>query len=192
MPDLSKKDLQGLPPKALLRIREEVNGILADAGLGDGGLDAEDVAIADAGTLFDADNVEDALAEVKAIADSGVGLVARTVTIGHAALTSEVNGEAMAINIGAVLPENALVLAHAITDITPFSGGSVSECVLDVGGTDVDGIVNALELITDAPTEAELAAARGILPQGYYSEQQLVATITPDPGHRPTDPPAVR
>jgi hypothetical protein len=107
----------------------------------------------------------------------------RTVTIGHANLTDAVNGEAQAINLQTALPPNAMVFAHALTDITPFSGGSVSACKLDVGGTDADAIVNALELIADAPTEAELIAAAGLLPQGQYSAQQLTATFTPDAGH---------
>lgn len=107
----------------------------------------------------------------------------RTVTIGHADLTDAVNGHAQSVNIETALPTNAMVFAHALTDITPFSGGSVSECKIDVGGTDADAIVNALELITDAPTEAELIAAAGLLPQGQYSAQQLTATFTPDAEH---------
>jgi len=107
----------------------------------------------------------------------------RSVTVGHADLTEAVNGTAQVIDIGVDLPANAVVLGHSVVVATPFSGGSVSACVLDVGGTDADAIVKDLELITDQPTEAERIAAAGIKPQGGYSAQQLVATFTPDGGH---------
>ncbi len=144
---------------------------------------AATVGIADAGTLYTATDVEAALAEVKTIADAGVGAVKRTVTITHADLTDAVAGEAQAIDLGAILPTNANVFAHSLVLATPFSGGSVSSCLVDVGGTDADAIVNALECITDQPTEAEVNAAGGIKPQGAYSAQQLVVTFTPDGGH---------
>jgi hypothetical protein len=120
-------------------------------------------------------------------ASTAGALQKRTVTVGHATLTDAVAGEAQAINIGAVLPANAVVIAREVALATPFSGGGVSSCLLDVGGTDVDAIVNALELITDAPTESEVNAAGGIKPQGGYSAQQLVATFTPDGGHTLAD-----
>ncbi len=120
--------------------------------------------------------------DVQAKIDAGLTASKKTVTVGHADLTDAVAGEAQVINIGTALPANAVILGHALTAITPFSGGGVAACVLDVGGTDDDAIVKDLELITDAPTEAEMQAAVGLLPQGPYSAQQLVATFTPDGG----------
>lgn len=146
-------------------------------------ISAADVGVVDAGSLLTATNVEAALAENRTLINAGMQCSKRTVTVGHADLTDAVNGHAQVVNIGAVLPTNAVVFACAPTGITPFSGGSVSECKLDVGGTDADAIINALELITDAPTEAEINAAGGLLPQGAYSAQQLTATFTPDAGH---------
>ncbi len=107
--------------------------------------------------------------------------VTRTIT--HADLTAAVNGLAQAVDVGVDLPTGAVVLGRSIVSNVAFSGGSASACVLDVGGTDDDAIVSNLELITDAPTAAELLAAVGILPIGAYSAQQIVATFTPDGAH---------
>ncbi len=161
-----------------------VAATLSATTLGNG---ASDIGVHDAATLYTATDVEAALAEVKLLADAAIGIQKRTLTIGHADLTEAVAGTPMAINLGAALPANAIVFANAITAVTGFAGGAVSACKMDVGGTDVDGIVKQLELITDAPTEAEKAAAVGILPQGRYSSQQLVVTVTPDGGNALAD-----
>lgn len=121
--------------------------------------------------------------DVQTALAAGLALHSRAVTIGHADLTDAVNGHAQVIDIGAALPASAVVLAHEISGVTGFAGGSVSACVLEVGGTDADAILDSLEMITDAPTAAELKTAVGLKPQGGYSEQQLTATFTPDGGH---------
>lgn len=144
---------------------------------------ASTVGVEDAGGLYTATNVETALAEVKAIADAAIGLQKRTVTVTHATLTDDVDGEAQTVNVGAVLPANAIILASEVTIATPFSGGGVSAVKMDLGGTDIDAIIKQLELVTDQPTETERQAAVGIKPQGTYSAQQLVATFTSDGGH---------
>ncbi len=137
----------------------------------------------DTGGLYTATTVAGQLQEVKAIADAAIALQKRTVTVGHADLTDADNGDSQTINVGAVLPANAVLLAHSVVVTTPFSGGTVSALKMDLGGTDIDGILAQLELITDAPTAAEKTAALGILPQGSYSAQQLVATFDPDAGN---------
>lgn len=118
----------------------------------------------------------------QATADAGIGVVKRTVTIGHADLTDAVAGEAQVINIGAVLPANAVVLAHEVNVATLFSGGSVSAVKLDVGGTDADAIVSQMDLFTGAATGA-LSPRTGVHAQGKFSAEQLIATFTPDGGH---------
>lgn len=108
----------------------------------------------------------------------------RELTIGHADLTSVVNGESMAFNIGSVLPAGAVVLGHSITGVTGFSGGAVSALLLDIGvAGSLESIVKDLELITDAPTASELEAAVGLRRQDEYGAVQLVATFDPDAGN---------
>ncbi len=133
--------------------------------------------------------VSAALASAKAAGEvtraslgAGAPLAKRTVTIGHADLTSAVNGEAQAINVGDVLPANAVVIAHEVNVATLFSGGSASAVVLDLGGTDVDAIVSDLNVFTGSTTGA-LSPRTGVHAQGKFSGEQLVATFTPDAGH---------
>lgn len=106
----------------------------------------------------------------------------RTVTIGHADLTDAVNGEAQAINIGAVLPANARIIGRELTGLTEFSGGSVSAVTLSIGGTDADGIVAAQDVFTGAGVVAKQGTS-GVNPNGNLGGQQLRATFTPDAGH---------
>ena len=109
-------------------------------------------------------------------------LQSRTVTVGHADLTEAVAGTPQVVNVGDVLPTGAVVLGHSVVSGVAFSGGGVTACVLDLGGTADSAILSNLELITDAPTAAELKPAVGLLPVGSYSAEQLVATFTPDGG----------
>lgn len=106
----------------------------------------------------------------------------RTVTIGHADLTDAVNGEAQAINVGAVLPANAVVLAHEVNIATLFSGGGATAVKMDLGGTDADAILSQLDVFTGAATGA-LSPGTGVHPQGKFGAEQLKATFTPDAGH---------
>ncbi len=141
------------------------------------------IGIADVATVFTATTVEAALAEVKTLVDAGVALAKKSVHITHATFTDDVDGEVQTVNIDTALPANAVVLGHSIVVATPFTGGSVSSVLLDIGGTDIDAITAALELVTDQPTATEKKAAIGVMPQGAMSAQQLVATFTPDVGH---------
>jgi ureidoglycolate hydrolase len=94
-----------------------------------------------------------------------------------------VNGEAQVINIGAVLPANAIVLAHEINLATPFSGGSVAACAIDVGGTDPNAICNSMTVFTGAPTGAQAFSPLGDHPYGKFSAEQLAVTFSPDGAH---------
>jgi len=131
------------------------------------------------------------LAEVKALADAhDVALSAltdgalqkRTVTVTHAELTSEVAGEAQAIDIGAVLPANARILGRELSGLTEFSGGDVASCTLDIGGTDADAIVAAQNVFAGAGV-VDKQGTSGVNPNGNLGGQQLKATFTPDGAH---------
>ena len=111
-----------------------------------------------------------------------VALQKRTVTVTEADLTDAVNGEAQAVNVGAVLPANAVVLAHEVNVATLFSGGGATAVKLDLGGTSTTAIVNQMDVFTGAATGA-LSPRTGEHAQGKFSAQQLVATFTPDAGH---------
>jgi len=112
----------------------------------------------------------------------GKALGKKTVRIQHSDLTDAVNGHAQVVNIGTILPANAVILAHEVNIATLFSGGSVSAVKLDVGATDPDAIISQMDVFTGAETGA-LAPRTGVHPQGKFSAQQLVATFTPDGGH---------
>jgi hypothetical protein len=112
---------------------------------------------------------------------AGVGLQKRTVTIGQADLTDAVNGEAQAINVGAVLPANAVILAHEVNVATLFSGGGATAVKLDIGGSSTTAIVDQMDVFTGAATGA-LSPRTGAHAQGKFSAEQLVATFTPDGG----------
>ena len=109
----------------------------------------------------------------------GGSLQKRTVTVLHGDLTAAVAGEAQAINVGAVLPANAVVLAHEVDVNTLFSGGGATAVKLDVGGTDADAIVLQLDVFTGALTGPQ-SPRTGVHAQGKFSAQQLTATFTPD------------
>ena len=155
------------------------NSTLASTGTGEG---ASLIGIEDDADLFTAEDVEAALAEVKTLADAAIALGKRTVQITHADLTDAVAGEAQVINIGAVLPANAVVLGHEVLVTTLFSGGSVSAVALEIGGTDADAIVDAMDVFTGAAT-GSLSPRTGVHAQGKFSAQQLTATFTPDGAH---------
>lgn len=140
------------------------------------------IGIEDAASLYTATTVEAALAEVRVLANAAIALDKRTVTITEATLTDAVNGEAQAINIGAVLPANANVLAHEVNVATLFSGGGASAVKLDIGGTSTTALVSQMDVFTGAATGA-LSPRTGAHAQGKFSAQQLVATFTPDVGH---------
>lgn len=135
------------------------------------------VGIEDAAGNYAATDVEAALAE-----GAARGVKSRTVNVTHATLTEVTNGVAQAVNIGAALPAGAVVVAHEVVITTLFSGGTVSAVSLDVGGTDADAVVAAMDVFTGAATGA-LSPGTGVHAQGAFSAEQLTATFTPDGGN---------
>lgn len=133
------------------------------------GLEASQIAL-------DATQTSDAAPAIAAVLQS------RTAQITYADLTSAVNGEAQAINIGAALPANAVVVGHEVNVATLFSGGSATAVKLDVGGTTATHIVSQMDVFTGAATGA-LSPRTGAHAQGKFSAQQLKANFTPDAGH---------
>lgn len=79
-------------------------------------------------------------AEAAALADAGVALQKRTVTVGHADLTDADTSEDE--SIGAALPANARVLGTTIKLATPFSG-ITGPITVDIGSSgDIDALVD--------------------------------------------------
>lgn len=157
------------------------------------------VAIEDSGALITATDVEGALAENRTAIDTAEADIAtntasivaiegreigiRTITVLHSDLTEAVNGTAEAVNIGAALPANAVVMAHELDITTLFSGGTVSAVTVDVGGTDPDAIVNGHDVFTGAATGKLTGSTLGVHSAGLFSSEQLVITFTPDAGN---------
>lgn len=135
-------------------------------------------------------NLEVALAAVKATADAGIGVVKRTVTVGHADLTDAVNGEAQSINIGATLPANARIAYVDPHDYTPFTGGGAVSVDLNIGTSgDLDAIVAACDVLSAAVDGGPSTLTRGIRPNKLFATigAQLLATFTPDGAHNLND-----
>lgn len=100
-------------------------------------------------------------------------------------LNDAVSGEAQAVNVGAALPANAVVLAHEVKLDTQFTGGSVSACKLDLGGTDTVAVINQFDVKGSTAGGKRYspgfnhATSHGDHCTGLFSSQQLVATFTP-------------
>ena len=128
--------------------------------------------------LFDkVDEHDDALDALEA-----AKIAKRELRIQHSDLTNAVNGHAQAINLGAVLPESAVVLASEVNIATLFSGGSATAVKLDIGGTTATAITNQADVFAGAAT-GKLSLATGSHVRGHFGGEQLVATFTPDAGH---------
>lgn len=95
--------------------------------------------------------------------------------IEHSDLTAAATSEAIALG---TLPANAWVLGHEIYIETLFSGGSVSACVLDIGGTDVDAIVDGHDVFTGAATGRLTGSTLGVHSAGYFGSEAMKATFT--------------
>ena len=106
---------------------------------------------------------------VTVLADANLRIQKRTVTVDEADLT----GSSQAVNIGAVLPTNAVVLAHEI--IVNEQGAGQSDLTITVGGTTANAIVASTDL--DALATGRYQATLGAHPRGSFSAEQLVATF---------------
>jgi hypothetical protein len=121
--------------------------------------------------IFDADNVEAALAEVKTIADAGIALAKKTVTVDE----SELSNASQAVNIGTALPENAIVLGHEI--VVNEDAAGQSDLTITIGGTDADAIVASTDLDALSDNPGKYQGTLGVHPKGSFSTEQLVATF---------------
>lgn len=118
-------------------------------------------------------------------APGGPFLLTKTATIGEAALTDAVAGEAQAINIGTALPANALVMGVRATLTTQFTGGAVSAVVLDVGyAGSTESVMKDLDVFGSVAAGAQYTDGSTAKPKPVAaSAKQLIATFTPDGGH---------
>jgi hypothetical protein len=104
-------------------------------------------------------------------AAAGITIAKRTVTVNDE--DAGMTGGSYAVNIGAALPANAVVLAHEINIVEQFAGED--NTTITIGGTDPAAIVASTDL--DALTAGKYAGTLGTHPQGTFSEEQLVATF---------------
>lgn len=117
-------------------------------------------------------------ARASALADAGVALQKRTVTVAHGDLTDADTSQT--INIGAVLPANARIIGVDMRALTAFSGGTVSALVVDVGTSgDVDALVDGADLFTAAVDGGPATMPLGIRHNKTFASAgaQLVATF---------------
>lgn len=123
------------------------------------------IGIEDAATQITATNVETALAEIvpKTIQK-------RTVTVAETELT----GTSQAVNIGAVLPANAIVLGHEVV-VNVQGALAGNDLTITVGGTTANAIVASTDL--DALGTGKYQCTLGAHPRGSFGGEQLVATF---------------
>jgi hypothetical protein len=133
------------------------------------GLGADLIGSYDTGSIFAATTVRGQLQEVKAIADAAIALQKRTVTV----VEGDLSGTSQAVNVGAVLPANAIVLAHELKVNTQFAGQS--DLTITLGGTVATAIVASTDL--DALIAGNYSGTLGAHPRGSFSAEQLVATF---------------
>jgi hypothetical protein len=108
------------------------------------------------------------LAESSVLADAGMTVSKRTVTVGHADLTDADTSQD--INIGAALPANARIVGVDLHTFTAFSGGTVSALAVDIGSSgDVDALVDGADLFTAAVDGGPSTRPAGIRPNKLYA-----------------------
>lgn len=114
-----------------------------------------------------------------------VAIRKESLTITHADLTDDVDGEAQAITVG-TLPTGAVVLFSTITLTTQFTGGSVSAVAVDLGWSGSTEILmkdfDALGSAASGAVYDTGATAVAYLPR-LASAKTILATFTPDGGH---------
>lgn len=114
-------------------------------------------------------------ARLAALVASGVQY--RELTIGHADLSDADTSQT--IDLGAELPAGATIMGVDFSDFTVFSGGTVSQLLLDIGSSgDVDAIRDGVDLDTAAVDGQPSAAPLGIAPNKHFAAAtQLLATV---------------
>lgn len=118
------------------------------------------------------------LVESSVLADAGMTVSKRTVTVGHADLTDADTSQT--INIGAVLPANARIVGVDMRALTVFAGGTVSALTVDVGTSgDIDALVDGADLVTAAVDGGPATMPAGIRPNKTFvsAGAQLIATF---------------
>ncbi len=143
---------------------------------------ASTITVVDAADYYTAVNAETTLAEIGARR-----LQTRTATIGHADLTNAVNGSAETENVGVVLPANARIVGCDVLLTTPFTGGAVAACVLDVGVAGaIESLIKDLDVLGSAGATSYAGGqvpSTATRPRGAYGGAQIIATFTPDGGN---------
>lgn len=170
-------------------IRGFLQNLIAELLSTANGKGASTVGIEDAGGVYTATNVEAALAEVKTIADAGMPVLKKTVTVAYnnaALAAANSNGAAATVNIGTALPSNARIVGVDMRSLTVFSGGSASAVKVDIGTSgDIDALIAQADVFAAAVDGGPATMPSGVRPsKTYASGGQLIATFTPDVGHQ--------
>lgn len=117
------------------------------------------------------------------------GVQKKTVTVAfdNAALAAAAtNGLAATVNISTALAANARILGVDMRSLTPFTGGSASAVSVDVGMSgDVNALIAAADVFAAAVDGGPATMPLGVRPfKTFASGGQLIATFTPDAGHK--------
>jgi hypothetical protein len=105
----------------------------------------------------------------------------RTVAITHTTLDTAALTQT--INIGAVLPANAMIVGVNVANTTPTTGGGASSVVVDIGTSgDVDALVDGANVFAAAVDGMVSTQPRGIAPNKVFvaAGAQLIATVICD------------
>ena len=105
----------------------------------------------------------------------------RSVTITHTTLNAAALSQA--INIGAVLPANSMILGANVAITTPTTGGGAASCTVDIGTAgDVDAIVDGANVFAAAVDGMASDRPLGIAPNKLFvaAGAQLIATVASD------------
>lgn len=106
---------------------------------------------------------------------NGGAVQAITKTIGHADLTAAATSESIALG---TIPAGAIVLGVAASGYTPFTGGSVSACVVDIGSTgDVDAIKDGMNVLAAAVDGQPSTFTAGINPNKYFAAATVLSAL---------------
>ena len=85
----------------------------------------------------------------------------------HATITAAAATETL--NIGAVLPANATILAVSMYGLTPFSGGTVGDFTVDIGSSgDADALIDGADLFSAAVDGAPATMTAGVNPHKTF------------------------
>lgn len=117
------------------------------------------------------------------------GIQKKTVTVAYnntALVAASTNGASAVVNIDSALPANSRIMGVDFRSLTPFTGGSASAVDVAVGMSgDPAALVSEADVFTAAVDGGPSAITPGVRPwKTYASGGQLIATFTPDAGHK--------